>query len=93
MPPSAAPLATSNDLRGQNEYAYVLNEPNLEGVYEVKFLAKFSHFGVMLSQTCDKQRTIAFIYIDIIDDFSIIFYVNMYNGRHKSPDGHYIGMY
>ena len=52
MPPSAVlgrrgPLATSNDLRGQNEFAYVLNEPNLEGVYEVKFLAKFSHFGVM----------------------------------------------
>ena len=69
MPPSAVlgrrgPLTTSNDFRGQNEYAYNLNEPNLEGVYEVKFLAEFSHFGVMLSQTCDKQRTIAFIYID-----------------------------
>ena len=40
------PLAASNDLWGQNEYASNLNEVKLKGVYEVNFLAKISHFGV-----------------------------------------------
>ena len=32
---------TSNDLRRKNEYAFILNELNQEGVCEVNFLAKF----------------------------------------------------
>ena len=59
------PLAASNDLWGQNEYASNLNEVKLKGVYEVKFLAKISHFGVKREQTCDKQTEIALIYIDL----------------------------
>ena len=34
------PLEASNDLRGKNECVHDLNEVNLEGVYEVIFLAK-----------------------------------------------------
>ena len=58
------PLAASNDLRGKNEYVHDLNEFDLEGVYEVMFLAKSSHFGGVSGQTGDKQTTIALIYID-----------------------------
>ena len=58
------PLAASNDLRGKNECVNDLNEVNLEGVYEVIFLAKSSHFGGVGGQTGDKQTTIALIYID-----------------------------
>ena len=56
------PLAASNDLWGQNEYASNLNEVKLKGVYEVMFLAKISHFGVKREQTANKQTQIALIY-------------------------------
>ena len=54
----------SNDLRGKNEYAYLLNEVNLIGVCEIIFLSKISHFGVKRVQTANKQTEIALIYID-----------------------------
>ena len=54
----------SNDLRGKNECVHDLNEVNLEGVYEVLFLAKSSHFGGVGGQTANKQTEIALIYID-----------------------------
>ena len=59
------PLAASNDLKGKNECVHDLNELNLEGVCEVKFLAKSSHFGGVGGQTGNKQTTIALIYIDM----------------------------
>ena len=43
----------SNDLRGKNEYAYGLNVANLDGAYEIKFLAKIGHFDVKRVQTGD----------------------------------------
>ena len=55
----------SNDLRGKNEYAYLLNEVNLIGVCEIIFLSKISHFGVKRVQTANKQTEIALIYRDV----------------------------
>ena len=55
-------LVASNDLRSKNEYDHDLNEVNLEGVYEVMFLAKSSHFGGVSGQTGNKQTTIALLY-------------------------------
>ena len=40
------PLVASNDLRGKKEYACILNVMNVNGVCEIKLLAKIGHFGV-----------------------------------------------
>ena len=50
------PLVASNDFRGKNEYAYSLNVVILDGVFEIKFLAKISHFHVKRVQTGDRHR-------------------------------------
>ncbi len=57
----------SNDLKGKNEYAYLLNEVNLIGVCEIIFLSNISHFGVKRVQTANKQTEITLIYIDLMN--------------------------
>ena len=54
----------SNDLRGENEYAYSLNVANLDRVYEIKFLAKIGHFSVKRVQTGNKHRFYIYRYGD-----------------------------
>ena len=56
----------SNDLRGKNEYAYLLNEVNLIVVYVISFLDRMGHFAVKTVQTANKQTEIALIYIDFL---------------------------
>ena len=56
----------SNDLRGKNKYAYLLNEVNLIEVYVISFLDKMGHFAMKTVQTTNKQTEITFIYIDYV---------------------------
>ena len=53
----------SVDLGGQNEYAYDTTNPNLWGVFEIKFFDIWSGFCVKSVQT-DRQTLFRFIYID-----------------------------
>ena len=57
-------LTASNDLGGQNEYAYCTITTILWGVFEINFFDKCRGFSVKSEQT-DRQTLFRFIYIDV----------------------------